>query len=116
LSGLASKATNLVISSANGTFIDEAESSALSQVCPEALVYSPKAALGESVGASGLWQILAGAQALLTQQLPPLLHHYPEMPVRVPVGTPAKITAEEAVILDCGLNQQIAGLRLTVKS
>ena len=55
---------DFVISSANGTFIDQAEQGALEQVIPNAITYAAKPALGESVGASGLWQVILGAQAL----------------------------------------------------
>src|SRR4030081_2070179 len=61
---------DLVVASANGTFIDEAERGAVSAHCPKARVYAIKAALGESVGASTLWQTIGAAQALLTQRLP----------------------------------------------
>jgi 3-oxoacyl-(acyl-carrier-protein) synthase len=101
----------LIVSSANGSFIDNAESAAFAQTGCEATVYSPKPALGESVGASGLWQIITGAQALLTDQVPPLLHS-PEKTSPKPKSGMAK----DVVVLDCGLNQQIAGLRLTAKS
>src|SRR4029077_17543476 len=65
---------DLVISSANGTFVDQAEHRALEQIVPEALVYTGKPALGESVGAAGLWQIILAAQALRSAELPPVLH------------------------------------------
>jgi 3-oxoacyl-(acyl-carrier-protein) synthase len=55
---------DFVVSSANGTFIDGAESVALQELIPNALVYTAKPALGESVGASGLWQTIAAVQAL----------------------------------------------------
>jgi 3-oxoacyl-(acyl-carrier-protein) synthase len=55
---------DFVISSANGTFIDQAEQGALERVIPDAVTYTAKPALGESVGASGLWQVIVGAQAL----------------------------------------------------
>ncbi|MDP9003675.1 MAG: hypothetical protein M3N12_02670, partial [Verrucomicrobiota bacterium] len=46
--------TDLVMASANGTFVDEAERGAIAEACPTAIVYSLKGALGESVGASSL--------------------------------------------------------------
>jgi 3-oxoacyl-(acyl-carrier-protein) synthase len=109
-SELADERTSLVINSANGTFIDLAEQTALSN--GGFLLYSPKPALGESVGPSGIWQVIAGAQALLTGQLPPLLHDSWKRGGLAPV---AETKGRQAVVLDCGLNQQIAGLRLTVK-
>ena len=65
---------DFVISSANGTFVDQAESQALQEIVPNALVYTGKPALGESVGAAGLWQIILAAQALRSKEIPPVLH------------------------------------------
>ena len=115
LSGFASETAKIIISGANGTFIDAAERAALSksQLRPS-FVYSLKPALGESVGAGGLWQVIAGAQALLKQQLPPLLHRLERPDLQLP-ATPTEIRAQEAIILGCGLNQQIAALSLAVK-
>ncbi len=47
------------VGSANGTFLDDAEEKAFGQV-----LYSPKKFLGESVGASVLWQLIAALQFL----------------------------------------------------
>src|SRR5260370_28377624 len=74
LSDLSQTKLDVVISSANGTFVDQAESEALGQIVPDALVYTDKPALGESVGASPIWQIILAAQALRTAELPPGLH------------------------------------------
>jgi 3-oxoacyl-(acyl-carrier-protein) synthase len=88
---------DLVSVSANGTFIDGAERSAIDKHWPNTRVYAVKQALGESVGASSLWQTIASVQALLTQRLPA-------------ISTPLR--AETAMVSTCGLNQQVAGLRL----
>jgi 3-oxoacyl-(acyl-carrier-protein) synthase len=82
------------VSSANGTFIDRAERAALGNELP---LYSPKVALGESVGASVLWQLIAAAQALKIGTLPGGL----ELPAN-----------SRALVLACGLNQQTGGLTL----
>lgn len=87
--------TKLAIGSANGTFIDTAEASALGEMKR----YSPKAVLGESVGASALWQVIVAAQCLMTQQLP----------------ENDAITLREVIVLSCGLNQQAGGLRLRIE-
>ena len=50
-----------VISSANGTFIDRAEASALAPHFPNVPVFTPKKSLGESPGASALQQTIAAA-------------------------------------------------------
>jgi 3-oxoacyl-(acyl-carrier-protein) synthase len=88
---------DLVVASANGTFIDAAEHTAVLGNCPNAKVYAMKGALGESVGASSLWQTICGAQSLRTQRVPP---------------APSAGQLRRAVISVCGLNQQVAGLRL----
>lgn len=80
------------IGSANGTFIDAAERVAIGNEVP---LYSPKDALGESVGASVLWQLIAAAEALRTGKLPG-------------TGTVSGC----ALVLACGLNQQLGGLTL----
>src|SRR5256714_15216330 len=92
---------NFISASANGTFIDNAELAAIEKHSPSAAVYSIKEPLGESVGASSLWQTIAAAQALLTQQLP---------------RQTEPVTFQTALVSTCGLNQQAAGLRLYVKN
>jgi 3-oxoacyl-(acyl-carrier-protein) synthase len=90
---------DLVVVSANGTFVDEAERGAIAAHCPEADIYAVKAALGESVGASSLWQTICSAQALATKRLP---------------GHGNDRRFRSTVISSCGLNQQVAGLRLSL--
>jgi 3-oxoacyl-(acyl-carrier-protein) synthase len=104
--------SGFIIASANGTFIDKAECRAISQVIPDAVVYTPKPALGESVGAGGLWQVIVGGQALRHGELPPLLHAASKIPLRISASRAAAATARRAIVLSCGLNQQIAGLCL----
>jgi 3-oxoacyl-[acyl-carrier-protein] synthase II len=106
--------STIVIASANGTFIDEAEARVVSKVLPEAMVYTPKAALGESVGASSLWQVIIAAQALRTGRLPPLLHVPSELQLRVPSSSMNATQSGSGIVLSCGLNQQIGGLRLSI--
>jgi 3-oxoacyl-(acyl-carrier-protein) synthase len=96
-SELSDPAPDLIVASANGTFIDHAERSAIDGHWPATPVYAVKQALGESVGASSLWQTIATAQALLTQRLP---------------GLAEQVQARTAMVSTCGLNQQVAGLRL----
>lgn len=81
---------SIVIASANGTFIDQAEQRAIEKHCPTASVYAPKAALGESVGASGIWQTICAKEALRSGG------------------------ARSALVSTCGMNQQVAGLCLAV--
>jgi 3-oxoacyl-(acyl-carrier-protein) synthase len=111
---LAAPEMEIVIASANGTFIDDAEKRALEKVLPAASVYSVKPALGESVGASGPWQIIVAAQALRTRRLPPLLHVGPDVGCRVPASPVNAIDSRRALVTSCGLNQQVAGIRLSI--
>src|SRR5438309_10296253 len=103
---------DFVISSANGTFIDAAESHALQRLLPDALVYTVKPALGESVGAAGLWQVILAAEALRRRELPPVLHADSKVPMRLSRSRTPIPDARHAIVLGCGLNQQAAGLRL----
>jgi 3-oxoacyl-(acyl-carrier-protein) synthase len=105
-------AIDLVVASANGTFIDAAERAAVLRNCPNAKVCAIKGALGESVGASSLWQTICGAQSLRTQLVPPALLLAGESGVGLSPETTTTGKLERAVITVCGLNQQVAGLRL----
>lgn len=87
----------VVIASANGTFIDAAERAALQAHCPAASVFAPKAALGDSVGASSMWQVICAGMALKTARLPQ-----------------ESIRHRRAIVSACGLNQQVAGLSLVL--
>ena len=100
------------LESANGTFVDQAECRALKVVIPNAIVYTAKPALGESVGAAGLWQIMLAAQALRSRELPPVLHVRSTGSLQLPRARMSIPRARRAIVLSCGLNQQAAGLRL----
>ena len=112
LSDLNETRIDFVLSSANGTFVDEAERKALAQVLPGALVYTPKPALGESVGASAVWQVIVAAQALQTKRLPQMLHSGRQVGPNFPKND--RTVGKKAIILSCGVNQQAAGLRLSI--
>jgi 3-oxoacyl-(acyl-carrier-protein) synthase len=83
--------TDFCIGSANNTFIDEAERAALGNAIP---LYSPKEALGDSIGASVLWQLIIAVQALRGGSLP----NHPG------------VRRASALVVSCGLNQQLGGL------
>jgi len=105
---------DFVISSANGTFIDQAEQGALEQVLPDAIAYTAKPALGESVGASGLWQVILGAQGLRHGELPPVLHADLNISLRLSLSRMSVAGARRAIVLNSGLNQQVAAVRLAI--
>jgi 3-oxoacyl-[acyl-carrier-protein] synthase II len=112
---LADRKIDFVISSANGTFVDQAEYKALARVVPNAVVYTAKPALGESIGAAGLWQVILAAQALRSEELPPVLHADSAVSLRLPRARMPIPAARRAIVLGCGLNQQAAGLRLAIE-
>jgi len=103
---------DIVIASANGTFIDKAESAALLRYCPAATVYAPKASLGESVGAGGIWQVICAALALAEREVPPTLHAFQDHETRPGLPGPSHAQFRRAIVTTCGLNQQAAGLSL----
>ena len=103
--------TDLLIASANGTFIDAAERAMAAQHFASAAIYTPKPALGESVAAGALWQLICAAQALRTRQLPPLLHGPADFGLTT-ARHPGKNAWQRAVVMTCGMNQQVAGLAL----
>jgi len=115
LRDLAQPKIDFVISSANGTFIDQAEQRALEQVLPDAIAYTAKPALGESVGASGLWQVILGARGLHHGELPPVLHADLNISLRLSLSRMAVAGARRAIVLSSGLNQQVAAVRLAIR-
>jgi 3-oxoacyl-(acyl-carrier-protein) synthase len=106
------KAVDVMLASANGTFVDDAERVTAAKHFARAAVYSPKPALGESVAAGAFWQIICAAQALRTQQLPPLVH-LPEKSGLTISRRPDREPWRRAVITTCGLNQQVGAIALT---
>jgi len=103
---------SIVIGSANGTFIDNAEMTALSDVCSNGVLYSPKQGLGEGIGASALWQIIVGMQALRNGRLPlPAYHIGGER-----IAGSFTHSKRQITILACGLNQQVGAARLMLDS
>jgi 3-oxoacyl-[acyl-carrier-protein] synthase II len=115
LSDLKDAQIDVIISSANGTFVDQAESEAVGQIVPDAHVYTAKPALGESVGAAGLWQVILAAQALRSAELPPVLHAQSAVTLHLSLSRTTMSRARRAIVLSCGLNQQAAGLRLAIE-
>ena len=115
LRDLAQMEIDFIISSGNGTFIDDAESQAVREIVPNAVVYTAKPALGDSIGAAGLWQIILAAQALRSKEIPPVLHAEHSVGLRVSLSRMAIASARRAIVLSCGVNQQTAGLRLAIQ-
>jgi 3-oxoacyl-(acyl-carrier-protein) synthase len=115
LSDLNDAQIDVIISSANGTFVDQAESEGVGRIVPDAHVYTAKPALGESVGAAALWQVILAAQALRSAELPPVLHAQSAVTLHLSLSRTTMSRARRAIVLSCGLNQQAAGLRLAIQ-
>jgi 3-oxoacyl-(acyl-carrier-protein) synthase len=113
LQHLGARQEDVIVASANGTFIDHAESDALLRHCPDAAVYTFKPALGESVGAGSIWQVICAVQALRTQQLPPVAPIWDANKLCLP-STRQNLQTRRAIVSVCGLNQQVAGLSLSL--
>ena len=94
LEGLEVETASFCLGSANGTFVDAAERRALGE---NVRAYYPKLALGDSIGTSVLWQVIVAVQALRTRRLP---------------GSVEPVRGSRAIVLACGVNQQIGGLAL----
>lgn len=109
---LGARADDLVVASANGTFVDEAERGAILRHCAEATIYAPKAALGEAVGAAAIWQVICAAQALSTAAVPPTLHLPADDSLHVSTRAHPGQPWPRAIVPTCGMNQQVAGLSL----
>ena len=103
---------DIVIASANGTFVDDAEKAAVLHHCPDAAIYTPKVALGESVGAGSIWQVICAAEALRTLQLPPVPHVSSTSKLQVSAHRRDQLQRARAIVSSCGLSQQVAGLVL----
>ncbi len=114
LSDLAQERPGILVASANGTFVDLAEEAAILRHMSDATIYSVKPALGESVGTSAIWQVIVAAQSLCTKSVPPLLHVDSGKVAKLSFASGKERPAGSAIVLSCGLNQQVAGLRLSI--
>jgi 3-oxoacyl-(acyl-carrier-protein) synthase len=104
---------DILIASANGTFVDRAETEAMGQEFPNICVYTAKPALGEGVAAAALWQVIIAARVLATGQVPPVLHAAEDSPLQISETKSENTSWRHAIVSTCGLNQQVAGLRLS---
>ncbi len=90
---------NLSVCSANGTFIDAAESKALREAFGPVSAFCGKVFFGESLGASALLQVVSAGMALRKKCLP---------------GLELKLPPTRVVVSSIGLNQQAAAAVLCI--
>ncbi|MEY2537589.1 MAG: hypothetical protein QOG67_1329 [Verrucomicrobiota bacterium] len=113
LHGVATTGTAVVVASANGTFVDNAEIEALSNTLPQAIIYAPKQALGEGVAAGALWQVIIAAQILQRKEMP-RPWFIPPYEGPNPATSTSLPAVKQVAVTSCGLNQQVAALRLSI--
>jgi 3-oxoacyl-(acyl-carrier-protein) synthase len=99
-----------VISSANGTFIDQIEGRVLQELLPTTLVYSYKPALGDALGASSLFQTVFAALALRNQTVPGTRRGGHRLPSLTRESRRMKL--RRALVTVIGFNQQVNSLLL----
>jgi 3-oxoacyl-(acyl-carrier-protein) synthase len=100
----------MIVSSANGTFVDEVEAKVFGEFFPSIPVYAPKPATGEALGASALLQVAIAGLALRHQQLPGTLEAGSRLP-NINLQT-RSISASEALVTSIGFNHQVNALKL----
>jgi 3-oxoacyl-(acyl-carrier-protein) synthase len=109
---LMGKAPDLIVSSANGTFVDEIERAAFTRLFNSVPVYAPKPAVGEALGASALFQVAVAGLALRDGQIPGTLDAGSKLDSVNRQTRPH--TGNDALVTCIGFNHQINAARLRV--
>lgn len=99
---------DLVVGSANGTFVDAAEFDAVRRFLPTTPIYCPKPALGEALGAGSLMQTVCAALALRTGAAPPTFGQ-----ARVERPIHLSDSRRSALVTSVGFNLQASGALVT---
>jgi 3-oxoacyl-(acyl-carrier-protein) synthase len=94
-----------ILCSANGTFADRAEEIVFRSALGTVPVYAHKPAIGDSLGASALLQLVLAKFALTKQKLPPTLHAGDRLQTVTREVT--EIRGNEILITSVGFNQQV---------
>jgi len=94
-----------ILCSANGTFADRVEAAVLGSAFPAVPVYAHKPAIGDSLGASSLLQLVLATFALEKRELPPTLHAGDRLQTVTREVT--GISGTELLITSVGFNQQV---------
>ena len=101
-----------IVSSANATFVDEAERRVFNEVYESVPVYAPKPAIGDALGASGLLQVVLAVFALKHQQLPGTVAAGSKLPSINRQTRPC--AASQALVTCVGFNHQVNALKMRV--
>jgi 3-oxoacyl-(acyl-carrier-protein) synthase len=94
-----------ILSSANGTFADRVEEAMFASGFGSVPVYAHKPAIGDSLGASALLQLVLAKFALEQQKLPPTLHAGDRL--KNVTREVTEIRGAEMLITSVGFNQQV---------
>jgi 3-oxoacyl-[acyl-carrier-protein] synthase II len=94
-----------ILASANGTFADGVEESVLGARFGSVPVYAHKPAIGDSLGASAMLQLVMAKFALEQQKLPPTLHAGDRL--QTVTRDVTEIRGSELLITSVGFNQQV---------
>lgn len=94
-----------ILSSANGTFADRVEEAIFAAGFGSVPVYAHKPAIGDSLGASALLQLVLAKFALEQQKLPPTLHAGDRL--KNVTREVTEILGNEVLITSVGFNQQV---------
>ncbi|MBV8226663.1 MAG: hypothetical protein JO232_15905 [Verrucomicrobia bacterium] len=104
------RAPDLIVGSANSTFVDEVECTVFSDAYPTVPVYAPKPAIGEALGASGLLQVAFAGLALRYQELPGTLDAGAKLSS---INRQTRsFKGSEALVTCVGFNHQVNALKL----
>ncbi len=104
---------DIIIASANGTFVDQAESWAFSLGKLRAPVYAYKPALGDALGAGAVLQVVLGCLALQHQILPGTLSAGNGLGLVNRITRP--VDADRCLISTVGFSQQANALMIELK-
>jgi 3-oxoacyl-(acyl-carrier-protein) synthase len=108
----AQKTPDLIVSSANGTFADHVEQIAFTRLLNSVLVYAPKPAVGEALGASALLQVVVACLALRYGLIPGTLDAGSKL--QSVNRQTRQHSSADALVTCVGFNQQINAAALQV--
>jgi 3-oxoacyl-[acyl-carrier-protein] synthase II len=104
--------SEVIVSSANGTFVDEVERKVFDELYPTVPVYAPKPAIGEALGASALLQVAVAGLVLRHQQLPGTLAAGSKL--RSVNRETRACSSSHALVTCVGFNHQVNALKLSL--
>jgi 3-oxoacyl-(acyl-carrier-protein) synthase len=105
---------DLIVTGANGTYIDRAEAEAISRCDGHPIIYNHKAAMGESLGAGAILQTVLAATAIKRGEVPPVPDQS-KSTLDLPAAPLTGLEIKRALVTSVGFNEQAAGLLLSAE-